>query len=178
MIKAPGTGGSLEVRRPTVWQMIPPLGMEALLPSVDASTTHYAASQTSRVTMMPGLKHLQFTQKVLESPSVETTGQRTEGDVGGDKERGQRDDLASESPCAHPHVQTLSTSRSSELELDIMNVYETQSERSGYNKSNSPGSPSSQYGCLLANEEDYVVEDESDWEEDNWDECGVSSSEE
>ena len=84
------------------------------------------------------------------------------------------DHLASDStiPTATP-----STSEPSVTELDIIKAYACSSEGSDSRGEMRPTSLNSQYGCALADEEDYVAEYHSDQGDEDWDECETSSAE-
>lgn len=69
-----------------------------------------------------------------------------------------------------------STSKSSEAELNIINSYASPSEGPGSRAGTRPTSLTSLYGCALVNEEDYVAENPSDREDNDWDDCGMSLS--
>ena len=129
---------------------------------------------------LPSLSQPVSTRKTLEYSLTEEIGQRREGD-GRDEGRGrgyERSRSASGSTHSHSRIETLTTSRISEAELGVISLRAPPSEGTGSRTSTRPASPSSLYGCALVNEEDYVVEDDWDCNEDDWDECGKSLSEE
>ena len=66
---------------------------------------------------------------------------------------------------------------SADAELDIIDSYFSPSIDQVVRTHSRPTSLNSQYGYALANEEDYVLKEESDHEDDEWDRCEVSSSE-
>ena len=66
---------------------------------------------------------------------------------------------------------------SADAELDIIDSYFSPSIDQVVRTHSRPTSLNSQYGYALANEEDYVLKEESDHEDDEWDLCEVSSSE-
>lgn len=109
---------------------------------------------------------------------TEKVGQRPEGDDGRDEDRGlgyEPNGPASSSSCTNDQVENR---YSFDVELDIINVYASLSGDSGSRASTRPISLNSQIGCALVNEDEYIVENEFDCEEDDWDECEMSSSEE
>ena len=192
-----GTGGTLRLRRS--------LGIEAPTYSVDISGMYRTSSHKSRVTTLPGfmlactqgqrrpqrlpprslpclpsLSQPVSTRRTLEYPLTEVIGQRPEGD-GRDGGRGRGYECsrsASGSSHSHSRIETLTNSRIPEAELGVISLHAPPSEGTGSRTSTRPASLSSLYGCALVNEEDYVTEDQWDCEEDDWDECGMSSSEE
>ncbi len=110
-----------------------------------------------------------------------TNGQQPGGIDESDQNRGRErasDNITSASSSNPVQSETWSTSKYSEVELDVINSYATPSEGSESRTGTRPTSLSSQYGCALANEEEYVVEELSDREDGEWDNCEVSLNEE
>ena len=68
-------------------------------------------------------------------------------------------------------------SSSADAELDIIDSYLSPSIDQRFRTHARPTSLDSQSGYVLANEEDYVPKEEPDHEDDGWDRCEVSSSE-
>lgn len=85
--------------------------------------------------------------------------------------------LANGSSYTRCETETRSTSHPSAAELEIIESYASRSEGSESRAGSRPTSLNSQYGYVLANEEDYVVEGTSSRGDNEWDECEVSSNE-
>ena len=96
---------------------------------------------------------------------------------GQDRGRGGASDSITSASGSNPvQSETWSTSRYSEAELDVISSYASPSEGSESRTGTRHTSPNSQYGCALANEDDYVAEELSNCGDEEWDECEVSSS--
>ena len=111
---------------------------------------------------------------------LETSGQLYEGKDSNGQEHGREhghDSRASSSRYNPIPAEAPFTSESPEAELDIIKSYACSSEGSESRAGTRPTSLNSQYGCALANEEDYVAEYHSDQEDEDWDECETSSAE-
>ena len=107
---------------------------------------------------------------------MDGVGQLPEGDGGRDEGRGRGHECnRPASGSSRTNLQT-GTRHSSHKELDIINIHASPSGDSWSFNGTGSASPNSQHGCDLANEEDYVVGEAFDCEND-WDDCGMSSSE-
>ena len=201
----PGTGGMAKVGWRILRQDIPRLDLGSRLWVSHMSTIHGIPKQTIRITDIPRLQQAGSVERTTRSrlfprfapyllslsqpPSerkllgylpIETRSQRS-GSNGGDGHLGRErahDSPASGSSHTPTRTEDRSTSESSEAESGLIIPYVSPSEGSESRTSTRPKSTNSPYGYVLANEDDYVIEDPSDHEEDEWDYCEVSSSKE
>ncbi len=125
------------------------------------------------------LLHLLSAHWVTGSSLTETNRQQT----GAVEESGQirgraraQDGLASESSSNLVPIETRSSSKCAEAELDIIDSYASPSQKSESHADTHPILLNSQHGCGLPNEEDYVVEELSDCGDDDWDQCEIYST--
>ena len=122
-----------------------------------------------------------YSHKVSGTSLTDASGQQADGNDGNGQYRGRaraRDSSVGGIDYAPLQTGTRSTSKSSGAELDIIDSYGFSSEEPETRASTPPTSRASQYGCALANEEDYVAENLSNGEDDVWDEGELSSGEE
>ncbi|CAD6576946.1 MAG: Baculoviral IAP repeat containing [Alectoria sarmentosa] len=202
----PGTQGALQGGLTTYLQGISQPGLDTRMRLTGIAAIIHLPIQTFRVTSWPGLQQARnleqnrrprvlpqtaadllillqppYSHKVLGSFLTDASSQRADRNDGYGHYRGRartRDSSVARTSYTHLQTGTRSTSKSSGVELDIIDSYGFSSEEPETRASTRTTSRASQYGCALANEEDYVAEGLSDVEDDVWDECEMSPGEE
>ena len=118
-----------------------------------------------------------YIQKVLNASAMESDDPKLRDSLASVQYGGREttlNDAASRSSCAPVQIGTKTVFPEAQHESTAS--YASPSEESEDGASNRPNSLNSVYSYALANEEEYVVEEVSDGEDEEWDDCETLSS--